>query len=161
MGQRAVTSRPEYDQIIGRYLNRLPRTITRTGEPLLLDGTWRFELDLHGRGLDEHWEQGHVYAGTTKWPGSIESQLEAGLSLPWEDEVIAWYERDFVLPPEWTGELVQVTFGAVGHETRVWLNGTFLKTVEGEEAHVGEYTSFSYELPTELLLPVNRLTVRI
>ena len=47
MVQRAVTSRPEYDQIIGRYLNRLPRTITRTGEPLLLDGTWRFELDLH------------------------------------------------------------------------------------------------------------------
>ena len=89
MGQRAVTSRPEYDQIIGRYLNRLPRTITRSGEPLLLDDTWRFELDLHGRGLDEHWEQGHVYAATTKWPGSIESQLEAGLSLPWEDEVIA------------------------------------------------------------------------
>ncbi len=161
MAQRTVSYRPRFDHIIGRYLNQLPRTIARSGEPLLLDGTWRFELDLHGRGLDDHWEQGHAYTGATNWPGSIESQLEAGLSLPWEDEVIGWYERDFELPAHWAGELVQVTFGAVGHETRVWLNGSPLKTVEGEEAHVGEYTSFSYELPPELLLPVNRLTVRI
>jgi hypothetical protein len=41
------------------------------------------------------------------------------------------------------------------------LNGVPLKTIEGELVHVGEYTSFSYELPEEVLLPVNRLTVRI
>jgi hypothetical protein len=43
----------------------------------------------------------------------------------------------------------------------VWLNGVPLKTVEGEEVHLGEYTSFSYELPEEILQPVNRITVRI
>ncbi len=161
MAQRAASFRPRFDKVVGRYLNPLPRTIARTGQPILLDGTWQFELDLVNRGLHEHWEAGHGYAGTASWPGSIESHLAAGHEQPWDDEVVAWYERTFELPLEWAGELVQVTFGAVGYETRVWLNGTLLQTVEGEDAHVGEYTSFSYELPAELLRPTNRLTVRI
>jgi len=161
MAQRALAFQPQFDHVVDRYLNPLPRTIARNGQSLLLDGVWYFELDLANRGLDEHWEAGHTYTRTTNWPGSIESQLQAGLALPWDDEVVAWYERSFVLPAAWQGELVQVTFGAVGYETRVWLNGTLLHTVEGEPVHVGEYTSFSYELPRELLQPVNRLTVRI
>src|SRR5207237_2082176 len=36
-----------------------------------------------------------------------------------------------------------------------------IKTIEGEERHVGEYTSFSYELNQEILRPLNRITVRI
>lgn len=43
----------------------------------------------------------------------------------------------------------------------MWLNGHQLKTIEGEEVHYGEYTSFSYELQEDMLSPVNRLTVRI
>jgi len=54
-----------------------------------------------------------------------------------------------------------VTFGACGYETRLWLNGYPLRTIEGEEIHYGEYNSFSYELPAEHLQSVNRLTVRI
>ena len=161
MAQHALSSLPHIDQVVEHYLNPLPRATARSGESLLLDGTWQFELDLANQGLAEHWERGHVYSETANWPSSIESQLEAGLSLPWEDAVVAWYERTFELPEAWSGELVQVTFGAVSHETRVWLNGTLLNTVEGEEVHVGGYTSFSYELPVALLQPVNRLTVRI
>lgn len=33
--------------------------------------------------------------------------------------------------------------------------------IEGEESHIGEYTSFSYELPEHHLQPVNRRAVRI
>jgi len=161
MAQRAPAFQPQFDHVVRRYLNSLPRTIARSGQYILLDGTWQFELDLANRGLAEHWELSHQYSGTAQWPGSIESQLKAGLTLPWDDEVVAWYERTFELPSAWAGELVQVTFGAIGYEARVWLNGTLLETVEGETVHVGEYTSFSYELPAELLQPVNRLTVRI
>jgi beta-galactosidase/beta-glucuronidase len=161
MAQRAPAFHPKFNDVVGRYLNPLPRTIARAGQSILLDGTWEFALDLTNRGLTEHWELGHTYTGTAQWPGSIESQLEAGRALPWDDDVVAWYERTFELPPQWANELVQVTFGAVGSETRVWLNGTLLETVEGEAVHVGEYTSFSYELPAELLRPINRLTVRI
>src|SRR5437868_5501047 len=113
MAHRAAAFQPAFNHVVERYLNPLPRTIARSGEPLLLDGLWHFELDIANRGLAEHWQIGHTYSGTTHWPGSIESQLQAGLALPWDDEVVAWYERSFTLPQQWAGELVQVTFGAV------------------------------------------------
>ncbi len=161
MTHHALSTSPDIDPVVERYLNPLPRSVARLGESLLLDGAWSFELDLDDRGLAEDWEQGHVYTKTAQWPGSIESHLGAGATQPWTDEVVAWYERTFEFPEHWAGELVQITFGAVGYETRVWLNGSLLKTVEGEEVHYGEYSSFSYELPAELLQPINRVTVRI
>lgn len=152
-------------------LNPLPRSIVRRTAFELLDGEWRFALDVENRGLDEKWFEQYFYAETAQFPGSIESYLakakdvkEAYSLYDKSDEVVAWYERDFSVPEAWTSQpdmLTQLTFGACGYETRVWLNGSPLKTIEGEEIHFGEYTSFSYELPTELLKPVNRLTVRV
>lgn len=154
---------------VAEHLNPLPRSITRPSAYELLNGEWRFDLDLADRGLAEKWYLGHNYIRTASWPGSIEAHMaeakDAQQHTPaWQDTVVAWYEREFSVPENWgrePGSLVQVTFGACGYETRVWLNGYPLKTIEGEEAHLGEYTSFSYELPPEHLLPVNRLTVRI
>ena len=167
--------------------NPLPRSVTRGGDYALLDGEWRFQLDPFDRGLAQAWYDGHDFAGTIQWPGAIEAMLDEvlkrssegevlsairwpaaiqgaiaeGLARSREGSIIAWYERDFTVPAGWDGKIAQLTFGACGYETRVWLNGRPLTTVEGEEAHVGEYTSFSYELPASLLRPVNRVTVRI
>ena len=149
------------------YLNPLPRSVFRHNAYVLLDGEWRFELDPEDRGLREHWYLGHTYSGTANWPRSIEAHMEEmqgrGNTIIRADEVIAWYERDFEVPEEWLTPIseVQLTFGACGYETRVWLNGRALVTTEGETVHLGKYTSFSYELPRECLQPVNRLTVRI
>lgn len=151
------------------YPNPLPRTVVRPNDFVLLDGEWRFDLDLQDRGLREHWYLGHAYPHVAHWPGSVEAHLAAARDVqlhtpPWQDHVVAWYEREFTLPPDWGStptRLAQVTFGACGYETRVWLNGQRLRTVEGQDVHFGEYTSFSYELPAERLLPVNRLTVRV
>jgi hypothetical protein len=165
------------------FLNPLPRSVSRSGAFLLLDGEWRFALDPEDRGLREKWYLGHAFPGTASWPGAIEAQLAAATTeqaatreaeatagravshpRPWQDEVIAWYERDFEVPPPWVeapDTVVQVTFGACGYETRAWLNGVALRTVEGEGVHLGEWTSFSFELPPEHLRPVNRLTVRV
>lgn len=156
-------------QAVQEYLNPLPRSIVRPNGYELLDGEWRFDVDPEDRGLAEEWYQGHEYPQTAVWPGSIEAHMaeakDAQQHAPaWHDTVVAWYERTFSIPEHWElppGSLLQVTFGACGYETRVWLNGHPLRTVEGEEVHFGEYTSFSYELPPEWLLPVNRLTVRI
>src|SRR5690349_6069716 len=156
-------------QTVSEYLNPLPRSVARSNQYELLDGDWRFELDLQDRGLHDRWFLGHEYSGTAHWPGSIESYMAAAQDTqqhtpPWQDTVIAWYEREFVVPDRWCkmpGCPVQVTFGACGYETRVWLNGHLLQTVEGEDVHVGEWTSFSYDLPPAYLLPVNRLTVRV
>lgn len=151
--------------------NPLPRSIVRRTPFELLDGEWRFALDIDNRGVNAHWYVHHDYPETAFFPGSIESHLFALKDIKEEsplyknsDEVVAWYERDFSIPPEWSAipnTLTQLTFGACGYETSVWLNGFPLKTIENEDVHFGEYSSFSYELPLNLLKPVNRLTVRV
>ncbi|MDQ3327275.1 MAG: glycoside hydrolase family 2 [Chloroflexota bacterium] len=146
-------------------VNSLPRSVVRPSGHVLLDGAWRFALDLEDQGLSANWQDGHEYAQTATLPGLLEQHLENDQgSVPSLDSVAAWYEREFDAPADWADareRIVQLTFGACGYETRVWLNGQPLRTVEGEEIHEGEYLAFSYELPSEHLQPVNRLTVRI
>jgi hypothetical protein len=147
--------------------NSLPRAVLRPGTHFLLDGTWKFAVDRDDSGLIEEWEQGYDYRHTAQWPGSIEEHMAAahtGGSTAWQDKIVAWYEREFPLPEVSSNQgrtLFQLTFGACGYETRVWLNGRLLTTIEGESVHFGEYTSFTYELPEDTLHLVNRLTVRI
>ena len=167
IGTEYCFSRNQAAATLQPYLNPLPRSVTRSNLFVLLDGEWRFELDPTNRGLRERWYLRHVYRGKAQWPGSIEAQMEHiyadGLRPARDDEVIGWYERDFEVPQEWITPVtdVQLTFGACGYETRVWLNGRPLLTIEGEKAHLGEYTSFSYELPREQLAAINRITVRV
>ena len=156
--------------------NPLPRAVTRRNFFELLDGTWRFELDPEDRGITEGWPIEHQYADTSNWPGSVEAHMQsakveqkdqleqAAPTAPRPDRVVAWYERDFTLPDRSAlppRSMFQITFGACGYETRVWLNGHPLRTIEEEDVHYGEYTSFSYELPEAHLREENRLTVRI
>ena len=156
------------DQVIEGLANPLPRSINRGAPFELLDGTWRFDLDLRNVGLTQHWYLGHKYSDEAVWPGSIESHIatakDAQRHTPWKDSVVAWYERDFTVPRDWLEDdrsEVHLVFGACGYETRVWLNGHPLRTVEGDEAHFGSYVSFSYELPASFLRLVNRVTVRV
>src|SRR5215204_1168801 len=151
-------------------VNPLPRAVLRHNTHVLLDGVWNFELDLEDKGLQEKWYERYSFQHTAHWPGSVEEHIIAAKGQQsvqtWHDKVVAWYERDFPLPSSENGNglpnsMLQLTFGACGYETMVWLNGVLLKTIEGDEVHVGEYTSFSYELPEEGLPEVNRLTVRI
>lgn len=172
MSAQVVTEPPPGDsQPIRDGRNPLPRSVLRPVDHLLLDGEWSFALDLDNRGVRERWWLGHEYAETAHWPGTIEARMAQGRaqqqgSPPWRDEVIAWYERSFAPPTAWRDDptcALQLTFGACGYETRVWLNGHPLRTIEGEDPHTGEYTSFSYELPREYLHGdgAERLTVRI
>ena len=146
----------------------LPRAVNRSDSFLLLDGEWQFALDADDRGLSDGWHLGHTYGRTANWPGTVEDHLaeaKDASQTSWQDTVVVWYERNFTLLPFADGSadksMFQLTFGACGYETRVWLNGMPLRTIEGEEAHYGEFTSFSYELNAEYLRPINRLTVRI
>lgn len=160
-------SRPETAPL-AEPINELPRAVLRPNTYLLLDGEWRFMLDPDDQGLHQRWYVGHAFDGTAQWPGSIEAHMAQakGQVAPaaWQDKVVAWYEREFTLPHRTEPlyrSMIQLTFGACGYETRVWLNGHPLHTIEDEQIHLGEYTSFSYELPEEYLRLQNRLTVRI
>jgi len=148
------------------FINPLPRAVLRPNSFMLLDGEWNFAVDTQDDGITQRWYLGHQYASTAHWPGSIEEHMEAaGIKDRWQDKVVAWYEREFPLPQlaeNGNGHsLLQLTFGACGYETMVWLNGKLLKTIEGEEVHHGEYTSFSYELHEADMRIMNRITVRI
>ncbi len=171
--QAADAQRAVIDAILLQSLrNPLPRAVRRGGEYRVLDGEWKFDLDSHNSGVQERWYQAHDYRETLDWPSSIESVMARAAhalitaplsseSIP--DRVVGWYEREFTVPPEWREDphsIVLLTFGACGFETRVWLNGHSLRTVDLEEVHKGEFTSFSYELPDSLLEATNRLTVR-
>ena len=72
--------------------------MTRHNSYILLDGEWRFALDPLDQGLQEEWYLQHAYTGLANWPGSIEAQmakLQTNGQVPgWQDEVVAWYERD-------------------------------------------------------------------
>ena len=153
--------------------NLLPRTVLRSNAYMLLDGDWKFDLDPEDEGLHKDWHLEHDYTHTARWPGSVETHMAQAKNDPdsyrkpdraWHDSVVVWYERTFELPRRTEDQshlMFQLTFGACGYDTRVWLNGHSLKTIEGEEVHYGEYTSFSYELDESILQPTNRITVRI
>src|SRR4051812_7866788 len=156
--------------------NPLPRAVTRRNAYQLLDGEWRFDLDLDDHGLREAWAIQHQFSETSIWPSSVEAHMALARTEKQEqqdaepttsaqrDKVIAWYEREFTAPDRATPAdrtMFQITFGACGYETRVWLNGHPLITIEEQDVHYGEFTSFSYELPEAHLRDVNRLTVRI
>ncbi|RZJ20207.1 MAG: glycoside hydrolase family 2 [Acinetobacter sp.] len=155
-----------YDEII---LNPLPRAVIRPNTFVLLDGEWRFAIDKLDLGLQNSWHLDHHYTDVAEWPGAIEEHIAKAHDFenqkPWQDKVVVWYERDFPLPAIAEGNnnqnLLQLTFGACGYETQVWLNGIPLKTIEGELVHIGGFTSFSYELDERILRNENRLTVRI
>lgn len=160
-------SREEYFDHEDVISNPIPRAVIRNSQSILLDGSWRFAVDTDDHGLRDGWHLGHLYKDVAQWPGSIEDHIAKARGnvqeTAWQDKVIVWYERDFELPEREDSyhQMLQLTFGACGYETRVWLNGIPLKTINGEDFHTGKYTSFSYELPEQLLRPVNRLTVRI
>ena len=164
----SLSASPPAEFFTEELANPLPRAVLRMNSFVLLDGKWRFEHDPADVGLREDWALGHAYEHTAQWPGSVEEHLAQARGqqgfASWQDQIVVWYEREFEIPevaePQ-TRSMVQLTFGACGYETRVWLNGQLLKTIEGEEVHYGEYTSFTYELDEASLQPVNRLTVRI
>jgi hypothetical protein len=146
-------------------INPLPRAVIRPNSFVLLDGEWKFALDAEDKGINDNWYVAHQYTDTAHWPGSVEMHMAEvkPAEKAWNERIVVWYEREFPLPEREDKPFtqLQLTFGACGYETRVWLNGFPLKTIEEQEVHIGEYTSFSFELDEAVLQPTNRLTVRI
>src|SRR3954470_22002324 len=103
----AITGEREHVRRLGPFLDARPRSIVRPGAFVLLDGEWRFERDPGDCGLAERWYVAHAFAGTASWPGSVAAQIETdaaagGRDGAGEGDVIAWYERDFEIPAEWS-----------------------------------------------------------
>lgn len=68
----------------------------------------------------------------------------SGIGRTWLEH--ARYERDLIIPPDWTGARAILCFGAIHHHCTVKLDGQLL----GE--HIGGYTPFEFDI-TDRLCP--------
>jgi beta-galactosidase len=53
---------------------------------------------------------------------------------------VAWYRKHFFIPKSDQGKILQLEFGGVFRDSRVWLNGQFLGS------HLGGYTGFYFDI---------------
>lgn len=87
---------------------------------LNLNGTWQFETDRSDSGL-ERGLTGRALADTITVPFCPESALSGIGDTDFLEAV--WYRRTVTVPAEWAGSRVLLHFGAVDHDTTVWVNG--------------------------------------
>jgi beta-galactosidase/beta-glucuronidase len=118
---------------------------------LNLNGEWAFEIDRSDSGLER---------------GLLRRALTGTITVPFAPESIAsgvgdvdflqavWYRRDLVVPEAWSDRVV-LHFGAVDHDTTVWIDGVEVGR------HRGGFTSFAFDI-TDALTPgrAASLTVR-
>jgi hypothetical protein len=91
-----LTKSKQEGTIEEQFINPLPRAVIRQNSFILLDGEWRFAIDMNDIGLINGWHLGHKYEHTANWPGSIEEHMIAAKGQSpdnvWRDKVFAWYE---------------------------------------------------------------------
>lgn len=92
--------------------------------------------------------------------GSAEQQFDRQILVPFAVESALsgvgertnhlTYRRHFTVPADWKDQRVLLHFDAVDWRTSVTLNGTLLKTTDGDEIHEGGYDRFSYDITDAL-----------
>ncbi|HEY1590203.1 MAG TPA: LamG-like jellyroll fold domain-containing protein [Solirubrobacteraceae bacterium] len=105
---------------------------------LSLNGQWQYEQGSAGQAPPF----GQGLAETILVPFAPESPLSG---IKREDQ-LGWYRKPFTVPAAWRGQHVQLNFGAVAWQARVYVNGQLAGT------HQGDYDSFSLDI-TRYLRP--------
>ena len=127
----AAVPRPEYPRpqvVRERWLN--------------LNGTWQFEVDRGDSGLERGLRDREL-AGTITVPFAPESELSGIGDTDFLEAV--WYRREVTVPAGWAAVAgddthVLLHFGAVDHDTTVWVDGTEVVR------HRGGFSPFTADL---------------
>ncbi|MCB1119975.1 MAG: hypothetical protein KJT03_00380 [Verrucomicrobiae bacterium] len=118
--------------------------ITLQGQTLSLDGIWEIVFDPGNIGRDSQW---HTQAVINELAGKRDIQVPGAWELIEKDyEGVAFYQRRFDVPADWSGKVVRLQFGAVNYLTEVWLNG------EAVGVNEGGFTPFEFRVD-EILKP--------
>lgn len=108
---------------------------------LNLNGTWEFEIDQGDSGLERGLRE-RALSGTITVPFAPESELSGVENTDFLEAV--WYRREVTIPAEWAqvgdDHHVLLHFGAVDHDTTVWVDG--IEVVR----HRGGFTPFTADL---------------
>lgn len=120
------TPRPEY-----------PRPQFRRRRWLNLNGTWEFEVDQGDSGRER---------------GLVRRPLNESIVVPFAPESdlsgigrrdflrVVWYRRMIRVPEDWQGQRILLHFGAVDHDTTIWVDDTEVGR------HRGGFASFSVDI---------------
>jgi hypothetical protein len=110
--------------------------------------------------LDGTWEFLHIADDRMSGPAEVR---EIKVPSPWQAQVsdlrmragIGIYRRTVTVPAEWIGEHVWIRFGAVFHNTKVFVNGELVGSNEGG------FLPFSFEVTRHLRSGENEIKVRV
>ncbi|RWZ67789.1 beta-galactosidase [Labedella populi] len=122
--------RPEY-----------PRPQFRRERWLNLNGEWGFEIDRGDSGLERGLLQ-RPLSGRIVVPFAPESELSGVHDIDFMTAV--WYRRTVTLPSDWTGNRFLLHFGAVDHDTTVWVDGNEVGR------HRGGFSSFTFDISSHI-----------
>ena len=112
-----------------------PQSVRR--DWLNLNGEWQFEIDRGDSGLERGLRTRDL-TGSIVVPFAPESAASGIEDTDFLHAV--WYRRTIELPADWAGRDVLLHFGAVDHDTTVWVNDVELAR------HRGGFSSFTVPL---------------
>jgi len=119
-----------------------------------LNGTWEFEFDDADKGQAERWHAGsRKFSKKILVPYCFQSKL-SGIADPAFHDVV-WYRRSLQIPESWRSKRIQLHFGAVDYEARVWVNGDFAGS------HRGGHVSFSVDIADLVKSGGNTIVLRV
>ena len=104
---------------------------------LNLNGTWQFEIDRGDSGLERGLRTREL-GGEIVVPFCPESELSGVGDTDFLETV--WYRRTVPIPAEWAAQCVLLHFGAVDHDTTVWVNDHEVGR------HRGGFSSFTFDI---------------
>jgi hypothetical protein len=81
--------------------------------------------------------------------------IESALSGIQRHENYMYYRKSFTTPASWAGRRVQLNFGAVTWQSKVWVNGTLVGT------HEGGFDAFSFDITSALRTGSNEIVVGV
>ncbi|PYI65978.1 beta-galactosidase [Arthrobacter livingstonensis] len=102
-----------------------------------LNGMWEFEIDAGDSGL-ERGLRNRELSSEILVPFAPETKLSGVEHVDFMEAV--WYRRTVTIPEKWIGQRAILHFGAVDHDTTVWVNDVEVAR------HRGGFTPFSADL---------------
>lgn len=123
-------------------------------EKLSLDGNWEVIFDDKNLGVIEKW---YLKKNYDTHPSKQIISVPSALELTSKDyEGVALYRKQFLIPDDWKGQIIEVHFEAVNYKAELWLND------EVVGFHEGGYTPFSFRIDKLLKMgEENQLVVRV
>lgn len=124
-----------------------PRPQFERTEWINLNGTWSYQIDPSGTGIERNFKESKGFEGNILVPFSPESKLSGVGYTDFIEHL--WYQRNIQIPAEWSEKKILLNFGGVYYESEIYVDGKFV------DRHFGGSSSFSVDL-TDFVKPGNQ-----